>query len=135
MSKKITVALMRDLERQVAEEKISYSRMVEILNESILKTFSKDYSALYNFLISNPEKPVLCFVNYDKKLDGSFFRDPAHIRYFKERFGRFCIGARGIGYEPIRLFGNSEEISESVFCEALKIIDLEYVQSMIYERN
>jgi hypothetical protein len=30
---KITVALMRDLDQQVAREEISYSRMVEILNE------------------------------------------------------------------------------------------------------
>ena len=30
---KITVALLRDLERKVTQGKISYSRMVEILNE------------------------------------------------------------------------------------------------------
>jgi hypothetical protein len=34
---KITVALMRDLDKQVEREEISYSRMVEILNETANK--------------------------------------------------------------------------------------------------
>lgn len=36
--KKITVALMRDLEKQVLQGDISYSRMVEILNETVQPT-------------------------------------------------------------------------------------------------
>lgn len=35
MSNKITVAYMRDLEKQVKAEEISYSRMVELLNERL----------------------------------------------------------------------------------------------------
>jgi hypothetical protein len=36
---KITVALMRDLEQQVSDGNISYSRMVEILNEQTKHKF------------------------------------------------------------------------------------------------
>ena len=37
MKKFITVAEMRDLDQQLALEKISYSRMIEILNEKAEK--------------------------------------------------------------------------------------------------
>ena len=44
---KITVAYMRDLERQVAKEEITFSRMVELLNEranepGIVKEWERD---------------------------------------------------------------------------------------------
>lgn len=50
---RITVALMRDLESQVINETISYSRMVEILNETALlepncKDFKYEYYHFYN---------------------------------------------------------------------------------------
>lgn len=43
MSKPITVSLLRDLEKQVSNEEISYSRMVEILNEKA-KEYAKECS-------------------------------------------------------------------------------------------
>jgi outer membrane murein-binding lipoprotein Lpp len=48
--KRITVSLMRDLEKQVREEKISYSRMVEIINEQ--------FGILPGSQLQNDNKPM-----------------------------------------------------------------------------
>ena len=48
MKKFITVAEMRDLDQQLALEKISYSRMIEILNEKAEKWYLEKRDKLFS---------------------------------------------------------------------------------------
>jgi hypothetical protein len=42
MAKYLKTAFMRDLEIQVIEEKISYSRMLELIQEEVIKNYKAD---------------------------------------------------------------------------------------------
>ena len=42
MAKYLKTAFVRDLEIQVIEEKISYSRMLELIQEEVIKNYKAD---------------------------------------------------------------------------------------------
>ena len=42
MAKYLKTSFMRDLEIQIIEEKISYSRMLELIQEEVIKNYKAD---------------------------------------------------------------------------------------------
>jgi len=56
---------------------------------------SNDYDVLYDYLTSHEDERIPCFVDYDKKPDGTPYRDVAGIVNWRDRI---VISVRGYTY-------------------------------------